>query len=143
MARLSWIVAAGVMVGLALLLGGRAEAQQQKISAKAPGGDRVASASNKAISVFDAQTGKLLMKIQAFKNDVSALLYSPDGKLLGAADKEGNVALLDAATGKMVWKAKALPGVNVLSFSADGKKVTAKAPGGAETFDASTGKKVK
>jgi WD40 repeat protein len=138
MARLHSVLAVAV-VGLGFLVS--PAAAQQAISAKSPGGDRVASASKTVIEVFDQKTNKVLMKVRAHKADIQALIYAPDGKLLASADKDGVVNMLDAATGKMIWTAKALPGVNVLSFSADGKKVTAKAPGGSQTFSVATGKK--
>jgi WD40 repeat protein len=139
MARLHSLLAVAA-VALSFLLAGPVLADP--ISAKAPGGDRVASASGQTIEVYDPKTNKLLMKMRSHKADIQALLYSPDGKMLASGDKDGNVNMADAATGKLLWRSKAVPGVNALSFSQDGKKVTAKAPGGKTTFSAATGKKL-
>ena len=118
-------------------------AQQQEIKAKSPDGARVATAKDKTINVADSQTGKLLISIKAHTKDISALSYSPDGKLLASADGDGNVRLFDIATGKALLHLKANPGVNKLEFSADGRKLEAKAPGGARKYDVATGKEEK
>jgi WD40 repeat protein len=131
-----------VLAALAFLLAPRL-APAADVSAKSPAGDRIATASDKAICVTDLQSQRLLMKMQAHKCAVTALVYSPDGKSLASADKEGGVVLFDAATGKMLWKAEALPGVNVLQMSKDGRKVEAKAPGGTRVFNLATGKEIK
>src|SRR5262245_46205914 len=126
-----------------LALAAAALARQQNVTAKSPDGKRLASASGKTINIADEQTGKLLIRIQAHTRDVSALSYSPDGKFLASADGDGNVRLYDAATGKNTLQIKANPGVNKLEFSADGRKLEAKAPGGVRKFDVATGKEEK
>src|SRR5437899_2710636 len=68
-------------------LAGRAGAQQA-VTARSPDGARVATAKQKTIDVFDAKTGKVLMRMVAHKADVSALAYAPDGKLLASGDRD-------------------------------------------------------
>src|SRR4051812_37658791 len=75
------------------LLAPPARAQQQNITAKSPDGARLALAEKKTISVADVKTGKLLMKMAAHTKDVTALAYSPDGKMLASADQDGKVNL--------------------------------------------------
>ena len=76
-------------------------------------------------------------------SDIQALVYSLDGKRLASVGKDGDVDLFDADAGKVLWAANALPGAADLSFSDDGKTVTAKSPDGSETFDVATGKRLK
>jgi WD40 repeat protein len=125
-----------------LLLSGRTFAQQVAISARSPDNARVASAKNKVIDIFDTRTNKQLISIRGHTTDITALIYTPDGKMLASADKAGIVALFDAATGKQIIKIRANPGITGLGFSADGTKLTARAPGGARTFELATGKEV-
>jgi WD40 repeat protein len=129
------------LVALALAAG-RAPAQAQ-VSADSPDKARVAKAEKETITVSDVKSGKILMKIKAHKKDVSALAYAPDGKVLVSADGDGEVCFFDAATGRMVRKINAAPGVNKLEFSRDGRDLTAKAPGATRKFDVATGKELK
>src|SRR5262245_13838311 len=76
---------------------------------------------------------------------VSALAFSPDGTRLavgGGVLYHGHVALLDAATGKLLWVRRDIGpqhGVSV-AFSPDGKALCAGSPGGpAVLLDAGTG----
>jgi WD40 repeat protein len=169
MARSHSLLAVAV-VGLTFLLTGRAAAQQA-IVAKAPAGDRVATASKTVIEVRDAATTKLVWQAKTnvaggttfvsagdrrhpergtyvtnppkTGSDIQVLIYSSDGKRLISAGKDGDVNTFDADMGNVLWAANTLKGVTDLSFSDDGKTVTAKAPDGAQTFDVATGKRLK
>src|SRR5439155_12302087 len=47
-----------------------------------PSGQRLASVSHEALSLWDAQTGKILRSLDADRERFQAVAYSPDGKLL-------------------------------------------------------------
>jgi hypothetical protein len=169
MARLHLLLAVAV-VGLTFLLTGRAVAEEALV-AKAPSGDRVASASKTVLEVRDAETKKLVWQAKfedvkttalswvydgkgrrcprpnyvlrpGISSDIRALTYAPDGKRLALADKAGFV-MFDADTGNALWLHETLPDVKELSFSTDGATVTTKASTGEQTFDVATGKRLK
>src|SRR3954467_1426650 len=70
--------------------------------ASSPAGKLVATADKDTVTVSTGQPPKILLKVRAHKDDVTALAYSPDGKTLVSADKAGKVNLMDAATGKLL-----------------------------------------
>jgi hypothetical protein len=146
-------------------------APDDPIVAKAPAFDRVASASKTALEVRDATTRELVWQAKfediktsqlswvtdgrggrrvrpnytvrpGITNDIRALAWSPDGKQLALADQAGFV-MFDANDGHALWLHETLPNVKGLTFSSDGKIVVIKAPGGEQTFDAMTGKRLK
>ena len=127
----------------ALSLASRPALAQNQVSAESPDKKSVAKADKDTITVSDVGSGRVLMKIKAHKKDVTALAYGPDGKMLVSADGAGEVCFFDAATGKMVRKLEAAPGINKLEFSADGRTLEAKAPGATRKFDVATGKELK
>ena len=155
-------------VGVTFLLAGRAAAQ---IMTKTPAGDAVATASKTVIEVHDAATNKLLWQAKTNVaggttfvsdgnprhpergsyvttspkpgSDIQILVYSPDGKRLISVGKDGDVNVFDASIGNVLWATTTLKGVTDLSFSDDGKAVTAKAPDGTQTYDVATGKRLK
>jgi len=72
------------------------------------------------ITLWDLASGQ---QIAQFKhtNDAQGITFSPDGKMLAAANWQGRVYLWDIATGKQTaWWAHAQP-VNDVAFSPDGK----------------------
>lgn len=74
------------------------------------------------------------------KPRISALAYSPDGKLIAAGAGNGTVYLVDAATGTL---SKQLAGtkaaVDTITFSPDSRRVLASAHGEAHLWSATTG----
>src|SRR5262245_4138605 len=72
--------------------------------AVSPDGKLEAIAKDKDITVSTGQPPKILMKMRAHTADITALAYSPDGKMLFSADKDGTVNTFDSATGKTIRK---------------------------------------
>ena len=98
--RLSRVVLLA-LIGTLLVSSGRSLAQQ-KVSAQSPDGKRIATGKGKQISVLDAATGREVMRISAHRKDVTALAFSPDGKVLASADGDGTLTLIDGANGRLL-----------------------------------------
>jgi WD40 repeat protein len=60
-----------------------------------PGGGRSGDA-----AVWDADTGKARFRLRGFRNVVTAVAYSRDGRLLAACSRDGSVRVWDGATGR-------------------------------------------
>ncbi len=54
------------------------------------------------VQVWDWNAGKQLAEMQGFAGHVYALRFSPDGKVLAAADELGTIRLMDVATSKEI-----------------------------------------
>ena len=94
-------------------------------SAGTPDSKRNAVGDDKAIRIFDAATGKEVIRIAAHTGKVTALAFSPDGKLLVSGSEDKTVRIFDAATGKAIALLKGHDaGIAVVGFSADGKTIT-------------------
>ena len=124
-----------------LLLAGPALGQAAK-PVKSPDGKLRAEAAGKAVSIFDAATGRKLITVAAHTKDVTVMVFSPDGKALFSGDTGGVVLRLDVRTGRLEWKSGGKSAVKTLSFDPAGKAVTAGlADGTSLKLDPATGKR--
>ena len=55
---------------------------------------------DKTVRLWDAATGKAMKTLSGHTDDVSALAYSPDGKVIATGSGDNTVRLWDAATGE-------------------------------------------
>ena len=119
--------------------------------AYSPDGKTIASGSYQEVKLWDARTGELLKTLPGFAERVVALAFSNNGKLLacggGAPTQEGELKIIDVATGKVSQDIKAnvhSDTVFGVAFSPDDKMLLS---GGADkfakTFDVATGKFLK
>lgn len=92
-----------------------------------PDGKMIATGSFQEVVLWDLKQGTLVRRVGGFADRVVALAFSPDGKLLatggGAPTEDGEVKILDVASGKVVLDIKNPHSDTVfgLAFSADGK----------------------
>jgi WD40 repeat protein len=107
----------------------------------APDSSRLAVAGWRAVQVLDAAKGDELLKI-SFHNRVAKIAFSPDGKMLAAAQPDGVVCLWDATGQSIRVGAPPTGDVDQLQFSPDGKRLVVVGTD-ATLFDSTTGKEIR
>src|SRR5262249_19385231 len=113
-----------------------------------PDGKYIASGSYQEVKLWDAKTGELRKTLTGFAERVAVLAFSGESKLLatggGAPTQEGELKIIDVATGKVTQDIKNnIHSDQVLgvAFSPDNKTlVSCGADKFVKTFDAATGK---
>lgn len=115
-----------------------------------PDGKFLASGSYGEVTLWDTQTGALQQKITGFVDRVVCLAFAPGGKLLatggGAPTEDGEIKIIDVATGKPVIEIKNGHSDTVFGvcFSPDGTKLaTCGADKFVKVFEVPSGKFIK
>jgi WD40 repeat protein len=83
------------------------------------------------VLLWDVASGKELRRFAGLKDGIKSVAFSPDGKTLAAASRDGRIVLWEAATGKELLHIVAHPNHTdatfacspCLAFSPDGKKL--------------------
>jgi WD40 repeat protein len=91
----------------------------------APHGRLVATVRGKEFRVQEVDTGRVLWARDGEGLPISAVSFSPDGRLLAAPVPGGAVALRDAATGKLLRECRGLAAAARTAFSAAGDRLLA------------------
>jgi eukaryotic-like serine/threonine-protein kinase len=97
--------------------------------------------------VWDAATGKELVTLKRRGGLLAAAYlhptagtFSPDGRHVLIASRDGGVGIWDAATGEVRVQLRGRPAVDGAWFSRDGRRVLTLSPAGARLWDAETGR---
>jgi WD40 repeat protein len=97
--------------------------------------------------VWDLETGQALREFQGHTGQISAVAFSPNGKLIvsaGGTQPDGSVRVWDAATGTEKWKYNVNEqSAGSVSFSPDGNQVLAVIDGIVVALDAGTGRRLR
>jgi WD40 repeat protein len=138
--RAAGLALALVLVSSCLMV----QAQQDKEvppTASSPDQRLVATASDKSVSIFDAATQKELVRFLGHTGKVTALAFSPDGKLLASGSQDKTVSLWDVSTGRQLRRFQRQAEVTAVRFSQDGWTLTARGGDKSDrTWDIATGK---
>ena len=96
------------------------------------------------VRVYDAVSGKSVKQMEAFRENVRALTFSPDGKIL-ASGHGSSILVWETESGKQLFKLRRHPGgVTALTFAPDGKTMaSAGLDNTIRLWDMSTGKLIR
>jgi WD40 repeat protein/tRNA A-37 threonylcarbamoyl transferase component Bud32 len=118
-----------------------------------PDGVRLAAGEGRAVRVWDAATGRLLLTLSGHEGPITHVAYSPDGRRIVSASEDKRVKVWDAATGEELLTLRGhTSAVTGIAYSPDGQRIVTAAGGttrGGETlfedvkiWDALTGQEI-
>ena len=87
-----------------------------------PSGGRLASASLRhSVYVWDVPTQQLVFELNGHADEVTCVVYSPDGQWLASGSDDRTIRFWNAATGELVAVQELDTPIKALRFSADGR----------------------
>jgi eukaryotic-like serine/threonine-protein kinase len=96
-----------------------------------PNGDRLLvnmAYPNSVVRVWDAATGRPLSTLDAHKNNVKCIAFTPDGRRVATCSTDKTICVWDVASGMRLTTLSGHTGaVNVVAFSPDGKQLVSAA----------------
>jgi WD40 repeat protein/tRNA A-37 threonylcarbamoyl transferase component Bud32 len=98
-----------------------------------------AGGANPKIKLWDAATGEEVRSIPCIDQNPRQLAFAPDGKTLASSSNEGNARIWDVSTGKLLRTFSAGSPLWAITFSLDGKILTAGGERAIRFWDVSTG----
>jgi WD40 repeat protein len=103
----------------------------------------IAAADRQFIRLLDAQTGKEIRRFAGHTDTVTALAFSPDGKLLASGSKDRSASLWDIVSGKQFLKFQAQHPVESVAFSPDGRTLVIGNNGQTSELDIPSGRLIR
>jgi WD40 repeat protein len=101
-------------------------------------------ARDNVLDILDIVSGKQIARCQGHKQAVTALAFSPDGKLFASGSRDKSVILWDTATLKQLRKFSLSAPVTGVHFSNDGRILDVRQSDKTECrLDLATGKKLR
>jgi tetratricopeptide (TPR) repeat protein len=89
-----------------------------------PDGQRLASAADKTVKIWDSATGRELFALKGHTGWVRSVAFSPDGQRLASGSYDQTVKIWETATGKELFALKGHAGwVTSVAFSPDGERL--------------------
>src|SRR5262249_36314426 len=89
---------------------------------------------DRAVRVWDAETGQELYSLKGHANEVSSVAFSPDGSRLASASRDGTVKVWNATTSQ---EARAIPEG---TLSPDGKPLAGRVGNEVKVWDIQSGR---
>ncbi|KAK6828769.1 hypothetical protein RU639_003735 [Aspergillus parasiticus] len=86
-------------------------------------GAKLATGSQDAVRVWDANTGVLQLELKEHKTIVTAVAFSPDEKLISSGSNDAKLCFWDLSKGELSQTLQGSGAINQIVFSADGRLV--------------------
>ena len=97
----------------------------------------------KLVKIYSARDGRLLHSIKKHTDWVTAMAFTPDGKLLVSGDRAGNLCVWETAGGRELWTLNGHKGAITGAVCAAGVAVSASEDGTVKVWDLAEGKQMK